>query len=93
MSRIVCCEICFERLAKKSTSAARIWLDLCRLRMEKGEVFELIAQDFSELHTLELLGYVVTTDYPNRIGVFVNGYCITHTDDEIFCLEGGEHDE
>lgn len=93
MSKVVCCDTCFERLAKRSTSAARIWLDLCRIRLEKGQVFELKCQDFAELHTLEIMGYVITTDYPSRIGIFVNGYCITDKDEEVFCLEGGEHDE
>jgi len=59
----LCCEKCFEHIAKKNASAATIWLDLCLLQMQ-SDVFGIRTQGHKHLRLLELQGYLVTTDTP-----------------------------
>jgi hypothetical protein len=89
-----CCEKCFDELCQISTSAARIWMDLCIVKIQTGDIpFILHALDFPELQCLEQLGYVVTTDFPNKLRVRVNGHHLTDDDEDFFCIKLDEHGE
>ncbi len=58
----VCCDDCFVDLAKKSTKAARLWLDLCEAQIVYG-VFGLLSSDSNpSMLLLEKMGFLVTMD-------------------------------
>lgn len=69
----LCCDSCFGLIAKRSTSAAKLWLDLCDLEITCGSLFGLKSSDFPTLRLLEILGFVLTTDTPQIIIVRVKG--------------------
>lgn len=93
MSRyFVCCENCFETIGKQSTVAAKLWMDLCALRLKSGEYIEISSQDFPELRTLELLGFVVSTDKPQSIKLRINGHQTTADGEDFFCVKEGQHE-
>lgn len=88
----ICCEKCFEIIGKKNTNAARIWMDLCSMRMNLGEVYILKTPDFPELRILENLGFVVSTEKPNGIAIRMTGHIHTYDNQHFFCLKEGQHD-
>lgn len=69
----LCCDSCFGMIARRSTSAAKLWLDLCDIEIASGELFGLRSSDFPTLRLLEILGFVLTTDTPQIIMVRVKG--------------------
>lgn len=68
----LCCESCFEIIAKYNTHTAALWLDLCELQLH-SPVFGLWTEECEELRLLEILGFIVTTETPNIIIVKVKG--------------------
>jgi len=68
----LCCDNCFGLIARRSTSAARLWLDLCDLQMQSQQ-FGLRTLDFPTLRLLEILGFILTTDIQGVIIVKVKG--------------------
>lgn len=88
-----CCERCFETIGKRSTNAAKLWLDLCALRLIRGDIMSIDLPDFPELRALETLGFVVSTDQPQKIIVKVKGHCLTEDGQDFFCVMGGDHEE
>jgi hypothetical protein len=36
MNKAYCCDVCFEALAKRSTSAARLWVEICDVLYEES---------------------------------------------------------
>lgn len=96
MSKLLCCDKCFERVAKKNVSSARMWLDLCRVSEEEGDYFALMDTQYFdigclELRVLENLGYITTTESSNMLRLRMNG---RRQDDAAtyFCAEGGHDD-
>lgn len=69
----LCCDSCFGLIARRSTNAARLWLDLCELQI-KSPLFGLRTPDFPNLNLLERLGFIITTDIPGIIMVKVRGF-------------------
>lgn len=57
----LCCDECFDLLAKRSTVAAKLWLDLCEIQ-EKCRIFGLRIEESAHLQLLEHLGFIITTD-------------------------------
>ena len=93
MSRyFVCCEQCFETIGKKSTKAAKLWMDFCALGLQESEIVVIENNDFPELRVLENLGFVVTTDRYRAIAVRVIGHGITEDGEHFFCRKGGRHE-
>lgn len=88
----ICCEKCFEVIAKRNTTCARLWMDLCAIRLKRGEYVELYSLDFPELRILEKLGFVVSTDRPEKICIRIKGYSQTPDGEDLFCLKAGKHD-
>ncbi len=87
----ICCDKCFDLIARRSTDAAKLWLDLCEIQ-EHVQVFAINSDDFLDLTTLENLGFVVTTDIPDFIVIKVLG----HGEDGIgtfFCAGVCDYDE
>lgn len=68
----LCCDECFDLLAKRSTVAARLWLDLCAIQ-SSCSIFGLKIDDNPPMQLLEYLGFITTTDMPNLIVVKVRG--------------------
>lgn len=68
----LCCDECFELIAKRSTNAARLWLDLCHIQ-DTCALFGLAIQDNPYLQLLEILGFITTTDVMDLIVVKVHG--------------------
>lgn len=94
MSRyFVCCDECFRTVGQRSGQAARLWINLCNARRVKGPVFEVYDSDLPELRTLELLGYITTTETANSLSVKVNGYHVSESSAAFFCLNCEEHEE
>lgn len=89
----ICCEECFETIGKRNTNAARLWMDVCALKLEKGEVVELQLGDFAELRILEMLGYVVSTEKENCIVLKINGHMYTEDGQHFFCVKEGRHEQ
>ena len=83
----ICCDRCFEMIASRSTSAARLWIDLCNIYSEHCP---LKMDDVSTLRILELLGFVLTSEDPEFVQVKVNGKK-TDSMGTYFC--GGKCDE
>ena len=81
----VCCNRCFRLIAKQSTTAARLWLDLCEVQMER-KLFGLVTSDNAALKTLETMRFITTTETPTMILVKVNGHQF-HKGDNLFCGE------
>jgi len=81
----ICCDRCFALIARDSTDAAKMWLDLCELYLE-APLFGLILPNdiLPSVRLLEILRFITTTDTPEMIIVKVHGY---KKDDEqpFFC--------
>lgn len=88
----ICCEKCFEEIGKKNTRAARLWMDFCAVRLEKGSPVLLENQDFPELRVLETLGFLTSTDLQDSLSVRINGHMNTEDGDHFFCAREGRHD-
>lgn len=72
MTKAVCCHECFERIGLRNVYAAKLWLELCDLKLKNG-MFGLRVLDFPELRMLEVLRFITTTESPQHIIVRVNG--------------------
>lgn len=81
----LCCDACFERLAKISVKAAKLWIDLCAIYTYEEGVFHVVFDD-DEGHfvTLERLGYIITTDIDKGVVVNVSGQRFDHIG-EYYC--------
>ena len=67
-----CCDACFDLIARKSPSAAKLWLNLCDIQVLIG-MFGYTGEDFHTLRILEKYGFVLTTDTPDFIYIKVLG--------------------
>lgn len=87
-----CCEKCFEDLARKSTGAAKIWLNICALCEEAETSFARIRfTDFPELRELEMMGFVTTLEQPPYLLIKINGLN-TADSGNYFCIKGKDHE-
>ncbi len=90
-NHFVCCEECFEKIGKKSTSAARLWMQLCGIRLQRGEVFSLYMQDFPELRVLETLGFITSTETALEVLVRLHGLRFMEGGIPSFCINEVPH--
>ena len=88
----MCCDHCFSIIAEKSTSAARLWLDLCEWEAVHGmfSVVEKLPFD-GDILFLELMGFILTTDLPFACRVKVLGKQKSGSE-TIFCLRKYHND-
>ncbi len=84
----ICCDECFDTVARRNTTAAMLWMDLCKISSRQGEVLYLEVQDFSELRTLEKLGFIVSTEMNNFLAVKVKGKHLAEDGEDLFCPTG-----
>ena len=68
----LCCDDCFCMIAKRSTTAAKLWLDLCEIQ-NTCQCFGLAILDNPYLQLLESYGFITTTDTQHLIVVKVHG--------------------
>ena len=68
----LCCDECFGMIARRSTGAAKLWLDLCEIQRH-SQTFGLRTPDFPALRLLENLGFILTTEIPGIIAIKVQG--------------------
>lgn len=87
----ICCEACFERIGKRNTNAARLWMDLCALRMKHGDRVVVTSPELPELRQLETLGFIVTTEFKEKLGIYIKGHILSEDGQDFFCIEGGNH--
>ncbi len=75
---VICCNQCFENIAKKDTKAARLWLDLCSYRAKVSSNFFLkewmVPEEVPSILNLEILGFISTLDAKEGVCVRVEGY-------------------
>lgn len=86
-NHFVCCERCFETIAKKSTTAAKLWLDLCAIKLAIGEIVSFRGQDFAALRSLEIMGYICSTERLDHILIKIHGHRTTENGQDFFCLD------
>lgn len=88
----ICCERCFQDIAFHNTSAAKFWMDLCNLRLKRGEYVILMGQDNDELQILEHAGFIITSDMPHHVMIRIMCHMQTVNGEDFFCAKKGRHD-
>lgn len=68
----LCCDSCFDLIARRSTNAAKLWLDLCDIQVH-SQTFGLRTRDFPTLRLLENFGFILTMEKPGMILIKVQG--------------------
>ena len=82
----LCCDQCFADIAKRSTNAARLWLDLCECCQE-ADLLVLSGYDTPEIRVLENLGYLLSTETADEILIQMNGLMETQEGSHFCCWE------
>ncbi len=75
----MCCNLCFREIAKKNTSAAKLWIDLCAHATNIGGLMaydesKLSAASVSLVSGLEKWGYLLSTDRPKDLVIKMLGW-------------------
>jgi hypothetical protein len=88
--KFLCCDDCFADICKKDIHAARLWLEICEIYNKAQNIFGIKLPDFTELSTLEHMGFIVTTDKKDHLLLKVNGI---HEDKQgtYFCINGSHN--
>lgn len=96
----VCCSQCFDFIARKNTTAAKLWLDACTFCVKFEGIFKLketrIPNAIKHFRCLEELGFISTADGDDAVKVRVNGYDVLEMEDmeggvDTFCINREEH--
>lgn len=82
----ICCEKCFASIARKSTKAAKLWLDLCEMNTDHLNIFYMTQPLTAPINLLELDGFIELNKTPSIVKIKING---KHKDESgvYFCLE------
>jgi hypothetical protein len=67
-------------------------MDLCNLRIKRGEHVILKGEDCLELEILEKKGFIVTSDMPDNVAIHILCHMKTMDGDDFFCVKQGIHD-
>ena len=86
-----CCEKCFQTIEKRNSKAANAWMHLCLLHLTKG-LNLAVFKDKPEIRALEILGFIVSTDFQTSISIKIKGHIMTDDGEHFFCAKGGHHD-
>lgn len=99
--KVVCCNKCFEKIARDSTSAARAWMDLCIGSSKMGKILGLkewnVPDSIDSLKKLEEMGYIATLDGFEYIKIKVHGQSSLEFNEEevgivdTYCIDRQEH--
>lgn len=87
-NKISCCDLCFDEIARKSSAAACLWLDLCSFGQN---LLVLNGNDTPQIRWLEILGYLRSTETANQILIQLEGYSETEDGDPYFCCWEEKH--
>jgi len=96
----VCCSQCFDFIARKDTTAAKLWLDACAFCVKFEGIFKLkenrVPHTIKHFRCLEELGFITTADGDDAVKVRVNGYDIMEMAGipegmDTFCIDREEH--
>jgi len=87
----VCCEKCFEKISRRSTNAAKWWMDLCTTHLNNSEKTITVIGDNPNLRLLETLGFLVSTETDDCIYINVKGHMRSEDGEHFFCPKGGMH--
>ena len=88
----MCCEKCFQILGRKSTDAAKIWMDICAVSLNvQRDVVSIEGYD-KEVRVLEKNGFVISTELDYGMYVKVKGHYETTTGEHYFCSRDGRHE-
>lgn len=68
----LCCDECFDIIAKESTTAAHMWLDFCEFQITLP-IFCLVTPFLNSIKLLENMGFILTTETQDIIIVKVLG--------------------
>ena len=86
----MCCDECFSNIAKKNSKAAKAWMDMCTLYLEKGNIFRIL--ECPAIQILEHLRFIVSVDEEDCIAIKVQGHMLTEEGEHFFCSQEGHHD-
>jgi hypothetical protein len=90
--KAICCEKCFENIAKRNTKAARTWIEFCSIYAIIGFDCMKISSDLPEIRMLETKGYLVSQEMENgQILVHMNGHYISDDKVHYFCTDRSNH--
>lgn len=92
MNSGACCPRCFENIALYSTSAAKLWVDMCDYKSFTGQ--DIVFKDKycgDDLIWLENFRYIISTDDDNRIIVKLNGLNQDENGEDLYCMEISKH--
>lgn len=92
------CEKCVEKLARKSTSLVRVWIEICDSYMEYflPLIFKEILGDSSCLEFLEKNGFIVTHETSTHLLVRPLGFHQARPSKEnidFFCINLEDHEK
>ena len=88
----LCCEDCFQIIATQSSSAAKLWLDLCDVQGQGRVYVGYVPDDCPMINLLENGGYVISTESGQDDYIKVHAKMRRSEDNEVyFC--GGNCDE
>jgi len=99
MTTYMCCNQCFENLAKKDTTAAKLWIDLCAYACKLG-VFGFVEarthHSINPLRTLESMGYLKSADGLDMVKMRMMGHQVVEIQEtgallNTFCMCREEH--
>lgn len=99
MNTVVCCNRCFEQIALRDTSAAKLWLDLCVYAAKMGMfgfVESRMPGSINPLRTLESMGYLKSADGFDMVKMRMMGHEVLTAKNrphalDTFCICREEH--
>lgn len=87
----VCCFECFQDIVKENPAASKIWLDLCSLVEDPGDLIVFKSLDFDELQYLEKCGFIITTETDKELIIKVLGVEEDEEGEQYCCIKRGDH--
>lgn len=88
----MCCERCFGILGRKSSNAAKIWMDICAVSLNVDRDVVSIEGYDKEVRVLEKSGFVISTELDSGLWVKVKGHYTTSNGEHYFCSRDGKHE-
>ena len=80
----LCCEKCFNMIAKRDANTAKFWMHLCDIQNMTNGILGLKTDDFPQLRKLELARLIITREVPGMILVHVK-VKDAHSDSPYYC--------
>lgn len=86
--KFCCCEKCFEFLARRSVSVAKLWVEICGEHYRKGMLIVRLDLESNTLEYLEKLSYITTHETDKYLFIKPNGLQWDYEEEEyFFCLD------